>query len=163
MKRCGLGRDVETTPGMSGRISEPPVVAGSAVNITQGLDVIVCQSVSTLCTAVNLQQFTSPSQYALPSVFLNQDSKLQPPPFFPAFLWNSEFPWGLRILFRRILQPNDLRQLEDAQRRLLGSSFHLWSLLLPGGGAIRRWAVADCLWGVVAFCHRSKFKSWDNF
>ena len=82
MKRCGLGRDVETTPGMSGRISEPPVVAGSAVNITQGLDVIVCQSVSTLCTAVNLQQFTSPSQYALPSVFLKSRFETSTPSFF---------------------------------------------------------------------------------
>lgn len=65
MKRCGLGRDVETTPAMSDRISEPPVVAGNTVNITQGLGVILCQSVSTLCTAVNLQQFTSPSQGTL--------------------------------------------------------------------------------------------------
>lgn len=132
MKRCGLGRDVETTPAMSGRIWEPPVVAGNTVNITQGLGVIVCQSVSTLCTAVNLQQFTSPSQYGLPSVFLKQRFETSTPSFFfPHFYGTPNFRGAgdvgsLRILLRRILQPNDLRQLEDdSQRRLLGSSFHL--------------------------------------
>ena len=131
-----------------------------------------CHSVSKCFNTLyssDLQQFTSPSQYGLPSVFLKQRFETSTPSFFfPHFYGTPNFRGAgdvgsLRILLRRILQPNDLRQLEDdSQRRLWDHRFTFDRCCFLGEARFGGGPLRNCLWGIVAFCHRSKFRSWDN-